>query len=134
MREKVKGFAPKRVESKRKFNGGLEKDRLYKSAKWQAYRKKFLAINYRCYACGSASTVVDHGTPHKGDVSLFWKLDNLLPLCAICHNTVTTLFDRNYKPGGSINDKLTWIKWKQASKDLLGKIRVKIVPIDYRAE
>jgi 5-methylcytosine-specific restriction endonuclease McrA len=32
------------------------------------------------------STVVDHITPHKGNVSLFWDVNNLQALCVGCHN------------------------------------------------
>ena len=125
MRDRVKGFTPNRVESKRKFNGGLEKDRMYKSKRWQNYRKKYLAINRVCYCCGNPATVIDHIEPHRGDAKLFWKIDNFLPLCAPCHSRVTMLYD---VPGKSSRDKIEHMNWTRAKHEV--RERPKVVPFD----
>jgi len=80
---------------------------------WEAYRLRFLAINKECYACGKPAEVVDHLKPHKGDEFLFKKTDNHIPLCTVCHNTVTTLFDRRYRVGDSITKKIEWLSRKR---------------------
>lgn len=124
MSVRPKGFKPPRGECKRKFDGRKAITSLY-DTKWERYRFKYLAINPNCYACGATATVIDHIQAHRGDETLFWKLDNLLPLCARCHNSITALFD---KPGKPLNDKLTWIKWSRARNEISS--RVKVVPIE----
>lgn len=104
----MKSYKPKRLESGRTYNPNRDSDALYDSD-WRSYREKFLFHNKKCYCCGDKATVVDHVTPHKGDPYYFWKQDNYIPLCAKCHNTITSLFDRNYKKGQSIRKKLWWI-------------------------
>ncbi|WP_343040029.1 HNH endonuclease signature motif containing protein [Methylocystis heyeri] len=37
--------------------------------------------------CPNPATVVDHITPHKGDIKLFWDRKNWQPLCEPCHNS-----------------------------------------------
>lgn len=76
---------------------------------WEKYRRRFLEVNNECYSCGRPATVVDHLIPHQGDEVLFKKLDNHIPLCEICHNTVTTKFDRNYRPGNPVTEKIKWL-------------------------
>ena len=91
------------------YNGRAKIDAMYDEA-WARYSKAFLTINKTCYSCGVKSEVVDHLVPHKGDEKLFKKLDNHIPLCHRCHNTVTSLFDRNHKPGNKdITPKLKWL-------------------------
>lgn len=68
-------------------------DHLYSSRRWRALRKKILARDsFTCQMCGRLSAsgmVVDHKTAHKGDLQLFWDVENLQVLCASpCHNLV----------------------------------------------
>lgn len=61
--------------------------------KWQQARLVFLNANPLCVFCDregrtTAATVVDHITPHKGDMTLFWDRANWQPLCASCHSSV----------------------------------------------
>lgn len=61
--------------------------------KWQQARLVFLAANPLCVFCDregrtTAATVVDHITPHKGDMTLFWDRANWQPLCKPCHDSV----------------------------------------------
>ena len=108
-----RNFQPKhRTTAGKKFNGRKSLDMMYDHV-WEAYRRKFLALNPECYACGKPSAVVDHLKPHQGDWALFKKLDNHIPLCIVCHNTVTTLFDRKYKAGNPITDKIKWLNRKR---------------------
>lgn len=109
----------------RKFDGKKSWEDMY-DAEWNKYRSKFLYHNPRCYTCGGTSSVVDHITPAKGDSALFKKLDNHLPLCNICHNTITARFDRNYKVGEPIEPKLRWIAAIR-SRNMI-TIRVKVLP------
>jgi 5-methylcytosine-specific restriction endonuclease McrA len=95
---------------------------------WEAYRKKFLAINNECYACGKPAEVVDHLKPHQGDKYLFEKTDNHIPLCIVCHNTVTSLFDRRYRAGGSISKKIEWLNRKRVPGIEWNFKRVKVLP------
>jgi 5-methylcytosine-specific restriction endonuclease McrA len=54
----------------------------------RAYRRAH-PLCVRCQAQGkvSASRVVDHVVPHKGDLSLFWNKQNWQALCEHCHNS-----------------------------------------------
>lgn len=59
---------------------------------WQQSSKLFLEHNPLCKLClqrgvVSAATLVDHVIPHKGDMTLFWCVDNWQALCNDCHNT-----------------------------------------------
>ena len=127
--EKIKSFKPSHLTHKaiKSFNGRANIDALY-DENWEKYRLQFLEHNPRCYSCGVEAKVVDHITPHKGNIKLFWKMDNYIPLCHRCHNTVTSLFDRNHLPGHSINRKLNWLATNRA-RFLVGTI-VKVVPFN----
>lgn len=61
-------------------------------AKWQRRRLRFLDRNPLCAFCAKAdrivaATVVDHKTPHKGDLALFWAETNWQALCTTHHNS-----------------------------------------------
>lgn len=121
--ERSKQFKPKQSAGHKSFNGRKMIDALY-DKKWELYSRIFLKENPICYSCGSKSEAVDHIRPHKGDVVLFKKLDNHLPLCHKCHNTVTTRFDRNYRPGQPITEKLQWIAQKRSEHRVTVRVRV----------
>lgn len=60
---------------------------------WQKFRLKFLQLNPLCVYCQRKgltveATVVDHITPHRGDMVLFWKNGNHQSLCQSCHSSV----------------------------------------------
>lgn len=62
--------------------------------RWQKARIVFLQANPLCAACmrsgrATPATVVDHITPHRGDVNLFWNASNWQPLCKDCHDRKT---------------------------------------------
>lgn len=56
---------------------------------WEAARAGYLAAHPTCQrdGCGAPATVVDHITPHRGDMRLFWRRSNWQALCAPCHNS-----------------------------------------------
>jgi len=102
---------------------------MYKDGRdWRNYAAKFLAINKECYACGKPATVVDHLKPHKGDEFLFKKTDNHIPLCTSCHNTVTSKFDRYYRQGDSIENKIKWLSRLRGVTDGWFPKKVKVLP------
>lgn len=118
-------FVPKhRKVTGRSFNGRRAIDKMY-DADWEKYRGKFLAINNECYACGKPSQVVDHLIPHQGDQKLFEKLDNHIPLCIKCHNTATAKFDKNYRAGNPVTDKIQWLNSRRIPGDGHNPKRVK---------
>lgn len=120
-------FKPKQgLSGSKSFNGRKQIDDLYKNAEWAEYSKKFLSYNSKCYSCGERSEAVDHIEPHKGRENIFWKLDNMIPLCHKCHNFVTSKFDRYWKIGNSVVPKIKWMAENRAIKNL--NFRVKVVP------
>ena len=77
----------------REWNGGTASQRGY-NAKWQRYRASYLAKHPLCESCmltgrTTAATVVDHITPHKGDLDLFNAAANHQALCKPCHDSKT---------------------------------------------
>jgi 5-methylcytosine-specific restriction endonuclease McrA len=132
----MKSYKPKRHEGSRQYNPNKFADALY-DYDWIKYRDGFLFANPKCYCCGATATVVDHVTPHKGDPWIFWKEDNYIPLCAKCHNTITTLFDKHHKRGGPIYKKLWWIEKSRKLNPASVPQKVKIIKVDikiYRKE
>jgi len=120
-----------KVYSKRKSNNRTfinptrhARQQMYKSSDWTSYRRRFLFHNPKCYVCYSRATVVDHTVPHKGDSKLFEDTLNHLPMCAPCHNTVTTLFDRNYKIGETVEPKAKWLNRKRRELNVETKVRI----------
>lgn len=123
-----RNFAPKhRSAVGRKFDGRKRINDMY-DERWNAYRRRFLAINCECYACGKPATVVDHLKPHQGDEYLFKKTDNHIPLCVVCHNTVTAKFDMRYVAGNPITDKIQWLNRKRIPGGEWNPKKVKVLP------
>lgn len=110
----------------RRFNGRANIDRMY-DKDWERYRVRFLKVNHECYACGTTAIVVDHLVPHQGDERLFRKLDNHIPLCIVCHNTVTTKFDRKYVAGTPIEEKVKWLNLRRIPGGEWNPRRVKVL-------
>ncbi len=74
-------------------NRGTRTQRGY-SNKWLRAAKSFLRTNPLCNHCDARgvitpATEVDHITPHRGDMHLFWDTDNWQPLCKQCHSAKT---------------------------------------------
>jgi 5-methylcytosine-specific restriction endonuclease McrA len=91
----------RRAEAER--NKRYEATRLSASArrydtKWKKERTAFLADHPTCVRCGAPSTVVDHITPHRGDMKLFWSRRNWQPLCTHCHSSTKQREERRPQP------------------------------------
>ncbi|EPM81459.1 HNH endonuclease [Pseudomonas syringae] len=61
--------------------------------KWQQARLVHLNAHPICVYCErlgrvTEATVVDHSTPHRGDMKLFWDRSLWVSLCASCHSSV----------------------------------------------
>lgn len=119
--KRIKSFSPTNSGGK-KFNSRSHIEAMYKNSVWVNYSKKFLEINVRCYCCGNLSQVTDHLAAHKGNVELFKKNDNHIPLCFKCHNTATSLFDRFYTP--KTKEKLEWLARCRSKNNLSFKVYV----------
>lgn len=66
--------------------------------KWQVASKNYLrqhplCVNHKAKGEIVAAKVVDHRTPHKGDMKLFWNPNNWQALCITCHNRKTATTD-----------------------------------------
>lgn len=77
----------------------LEWRRLYWTARWKRERLSFLQAHPICRYCQAVgnirpATVVDHVTPHKGDLDLFWDQDNWQPLCKSHHDAAKAQEER----------------------------------------
>lgn len=73
-------------------------------AKWRKARARYIANNPLCKKCFEqgkviAATVVDHITPHRGDMVLFWNEKNWQGLCASCHSRKTAQEDGGFGNG-----------------------------------
>ncbi|WP_339321386.1 HNH endonuclease [Paenibacillus sp. FSL W8-0194] len=71
---------------------------------WRRERAAFLLENPLCVACYrndrvTASSVVDHVVPHKGDQKLFWDRSNWQALCKPCHDAKTAREDGGFGNG-----------------------------------
>ncbi len=60
--------------------------------RWRAYRLQYLAEHPLCVKCKArdlitASSVVDHIVPHRGDERLFRDPNNHQALCETCHDS-----------------------------------------------
>lgn len=73
--------------------------RLYDLAKWKRLRLWKLKHSPLCEPClkqrrRTPATVVNHRTPHKGNLVLFFDSRNLEASCAPCHDGATQSFER----------------------------------------
>ena len=67
--------------------------KLYNTARWKRIRLLQLNAEPLCQFCKRSediviADVVDHITPHKGDVYLFFDANNLQSLCYPCHDKI----------------------------------------------
>lgn len=72
---------------------------LYNTARWKHRRAAFIAEHPLCEPCSkmgrvTATTVVNHRKPHKGDETLFWDEGNWQPMCKPCHDGPTQSRER----------------------------------------
>ena len=69
--------------------------------RWKAAAKRWLQDNPLCVDCSKAGKVrlatdVDHVTPHRGDMALFWATSNWASLCHPCHSRKTASEDGGF--------------------------------------
>jgi 5-methylcytosine-specific restriction enzyme A len=65
--------------------------------RWQRLRQAYLAQHPLCECgCGYAATIVDHRTPHNGDISLLYDWDNLQAMTKACHDRKTAARDGGF--------------------------------------
>lgn len=82
--------------------------KLYKKARWINERAWFLRNNPLCVFCkhdgiATGADVVDHITPHKGNLDLFWDQKNWQPLCNHHHNSTKQAMERNTRPATGLD-------------------------------
>lgn len=75
------------------WRSGMNSSQRGYNYKWQKARERHLLDSPLCVYCArlgrtTAATVVDHVTPHRGDMKLFWDQTNWQSLCKTCHDTV----------------------------------------------
>lgn len=119
--KKPKLYRPQKISSSKTFNPRKNRDKLY-DGNWVKYRNYFLRVNPKCYCCGEPAVVVDHERVHKGDKSIFWDTNNFIPMCKVCHDTITASFDR-YEPQ-KYEDKMNWINNKRLQCCISSVVRV----------
>ena len=71
--------------------------------RWRKARATYLHRHPLCVICEvdgrvEASTTVDHRTPHRGDMRLFWDRENWQALCKPCHDSKTAREDGRWAP------------------------------------
>jgi 5-methylcytosine-specific restriction enzyme A len=72
------------------------------TAEWDRARAAFLLENpycanpFRDHHAFMLATVVNHKTPHKGNIVIFWDKSQWEPLCTRCHSRVTATFDGGF--------------------------------------
>lgn len=73
-----------------------ESQRLYDDPRWRRESKEYLRVHRWCVcpkhqgktsARGARATVVDHKTPHCGNLALFWDEKNWQALAKACHDS-----------------------------------------------
>lgn len=69
---------------------------LYKSARYQAARKSFMAAHPWCARCGELAAELDHIIPHEGNMKLFYDQKNWQTLCKRCHSQKTATEDNGF--------------------------------------
>ena len=121
MSKKPKQYKPQKISGTKVF----KIPKLYEDPEWVEYSARFLLHNPQCYCCPSKSQATDHVISHKNNKELFWKEDNLIPLCHSHHNFCTASFDRYNPP--KTKEKLEWLAKMRLDNNLNHK--VKVVPI-----
>ena len=82
---------------------GTAAERGYNS-KWRKARLRYLAEYPLCVECHESglivpATNVDHIVPHRGDMELFWDIENWQSLCATHHSQKTAKEDGGFGNG-----------------------------------
>lgn len=80
----------------------------YKTANWQRLRLWQLKREPLCRFCKrngilTEANTVDHITPHRGNMDLFYDKGNLQSLCAACHSSVKQRLEKSGDFGCDVN-------------------------------
>lgn len=72
----------------------------YKTNNWKKLRLKVLSRHPLCVFCKkkgiiTESVVADHIVPHRGDMELFFKIENLTGLCKHCHSSTKQKYEKS---------------------------------------
>jgi len=70
-------------------------NRIYKSDRWQKYRRWYLGKYPNCIKCGKLARMVDHIIPVSQGGN-FWESSNHQPLCITCHSKKTSQEDGGF--------------------------------------
>ncbi|MGL5471489.1 MAG: HNH endonuclease signature motif containing protein [Shewanella sp.] len=84
----------KPYRSQHKHQPEKKEKRLYDSQRWRKLSRLYLQKNPLCVMCKAQGVInpavlVDHITPHRNNLSLFWNEANYQSLCNVCHSTKT---------------------------------------------
>jgi len=127
----TKQFKPpfKKAGTIKTFDPTRERDqKMHWTPEWKKFSHKYLELNPECYTCGEKSEVTDHIRVSRGQIEWFWRDGNYLPLCIICHNTVTAKFDsRSSGSEHDVSKKVGWMN-EQRSKNQIIKERIFLKP------
>jgi len=80
---------------------------LYHTKRWLQLSLRFRIQHPHCVFCDGPAQCVDHKTPHKGNLKLFWDLNNLQAMCFRCHDSDKYRIELGQIPGKDfvINNK-----------------------------
>jgi 5-methylcytosine-specific restriction protein A len=63
---------------------------MYDDPRWKAIKIELFASHPVCAICEEVvATDADHREPHRGNEALFFRKDNVQPLCRQCHRSKT---------------------------------------------
>ncbi len=91
----------KKETNKHIYNNRASYHHWYAKPSWKQLRTSMLIQHPLCASClltntYTPSTIVDHIRPHKGDIHLFYDIDNLQTLCKRCHDRKTATDDGGF--------------------------------------
>jgi 5-methylcytosine-specific restriction endonuclease McrA len=73
---------------------------LYNSSKWRRLRDEYKRKHPLCVRCGKPGYILDHVTPHRGDLVLFWNQGNWQTLCKLCHDSYKQRLEKSGRVAG----------------------------------
>jgi 5-methylcytosine-specific restriction enzyme A len=91
------------AERRAAYDASRSRLTIYNTAHWLRLRKAYLAAHPLCECeandgagCGYAATVVDHKSPHNGDLVLAYNWENLQAMTKACHDRKTAARDGGF--------------------------------------
>jgi 5-methylcytosine-specific restriction enzyme A len=100
--------ARERVRDKVRRNRPDSLRHLYNTKRWRCPKTGMRRLvldrdEHACQMCGCLligskhapnSPIVDHKKPHRGNLALFWDIENLQALCKSCHDSTKQAMER----------------------------------------